>query len=83
METENAKLKRLLADAILDNAALKELLEKMVTPAAGSEAVALNTWRWDYNAERPHSILRLADAVGFRGSLAAPVLATGQAALAI
>jgi len=40
LETENAKLKRLLADAILDNAALKELLEKMVTPAAGREAVA-------------------------------------------
>ena len=26
LETENAKLKRLLADAILDNAALKDLL---------------------------------------------------------
>jgi putative transposase len=28
LETENAKLKRLLADAMLDNAALKELLSK-------------------------------------------------------
>jgi putative transposase len=28
LETENAKLKRLLADAMLDNAALKELLGK-------------------------------------------------------
>ena len=28
LETENAKLKRLLADAMLDNAALKDLLGK-------------------------------------------------------
>jgi putative transposase len=28
LETENAKLKRLLADAMLDNAALKDLLSK-------------------------------------------------------
>jgi putative transposase len=28
LETENAKLKRLLADAMLDNAALKDLLAK-------------------------------------------------------
>ena len=28
LEEENAKLKRLLADAILDNVALKDLLEK-------------------------------------------------------
>jgi putative transposase len=28
LETENAKLKRLLAEAMLDNAALKDLLSK-------------------------------------------------------
>ena len=28
METENSKLKRLLADIMLDNAALKDLLSK-------------------------------------------------------
>ena len=28
LETENSKLKRLLADSMLDNAALKELLSK-------------------------------------------------------
>ena len=28
LEDENARLKRLLADAMLDNAALKDLLEK-------------------------------------------------------
>jgi putative transposase len=41
LESENAKLKKLLADAMLDNAALKDLLaKKMVTPAAKREAVA-------------------------------------------
>ncbi|MBK8545090.1 MAG: IS3 family transposase [Caulobacteraceae bacterium] len=41
LEAENAKLKRLLADAMLDNAALKDLLgKKLVTPAHRREAVA-------------------------------------------
>ena len=41
LEDENAKLKRLYADAMLDNAGLKELAgKKMVTPAARREAVA-------------------------------------------
>jgi putative transposase len=41
LESENAKLKKLLAEAHLDNAALKDLLtKKMVTPAAKREAVA-------------------------------------------
>src|SRR5437762_8870489 len=41
LEAENAQLKRLLADAMLDNAALKDLLgKKWVTPAACREAVA-------------------------------------------
>ena len=41
LEDENARLKRLLADAMLDNAALKDLLwKKVVTPAAKREAVA-------------------------------------------
>jgi len=39
LEDENAKLKRLLADAMLDNAGLKDLLAKMVTPAVKREAV--------------------------------------------
>lgn len=30
LEDENAKLKRLVADAMLDNAALKDLLEKSI-----------------------------------------------------
>ncbi|WP_185999051.1 IS3 family transposase [Novosphingobium aerophilum] len=41
LEDENAKLKRLLAEAMLDNAGLKDLLgKKLVTPAAKREAVA-------------------------------------------
>ena len=41
LEEENTKLKRLYADAMLDNAGLKELAgKKMVTPAARREAVA-------------------------------------------
>ncbi|WP_086022819.1 IS3 family transposase [Sinorhizobium sp. CCBAU 05631] len=41
LEDENAKLKRLLADAMLDNAALKDLFGKeVVTPAAKRSAVA-------------------------------------------
>jgi hypothetical protein len=39
LEDENTRLKRLLADAMLDNAALKDLLGK-VTPAAKRNAVA-------------------------------------------
>ncbi|MGO6891779.1 IS3-like element ISRle4 family transposase [Rhizobium johnstonii] len=41
LEDENTKLKRLLADAMLDNAALKDLFGKeVVTPAAKRNAVA-------------------------------------------
>ena len=41
MKDENTRLKRLLADAMLDNAALKDLLGKeVVTPAAKRKAVA-------------------------------------------
>ncbi|MER9708637.1 IS3 family transposase, partial [Mesorhizobium sp. M0204] len=41
LEDENTRLKRLLADAMLDNAALKDLVGKeMVTPAAKRKAVA-------------------------------------------
>lgn len=40
-EDESAKLKRLLADAMLENAALKDLLsKKLVTPAEERDAVA-------------------------------------------
>ncbi|WP_156360081.1 IS3 family transposase [Sphingomonas sp. Leaf10] len=41
LEDENARLKRLLADTMLDNAGLKDLLfKKMVAPAAKRQAVA-------------------------------------------
>ena len=37
LEDENTRLKRLVADSMLDNAALKDQLGKMVTPAAKRE----------------------------------------------
>src|SRR5260370_21235259 len=40
LEAENARLKKLLAEAMLDNAMLKDLTTKMVTPVARREAVA-------------------------------------------
>jgi putative transposase len=40
LEDENAKLKKLLAEQMLDMAAMRELQSKMVTPAAKREAVA-------------------------------------------
>ncbi len=41
LEAENARLKKLLAEAMLDNAMLKDVAgKKMVTPAARREAVA-------------------------------------------
>jgi putative transposase len=40
LETENAKLKRLLADAMLDNVALKDLLAKMYGPPRQCKVLA-------------------------------------------
>ena len=41
LEDENAKLKKLLAEAMLDNAMLKDIaFKKMVTPVAKRQAVA-------------------------------------------
>jgi transcriptional regulator of heat shock response len=40
LEEENAKLKKLLAEQMLDVAALRELFQKMVGPAAKRDAVA-------------------------------------------
>ena len=46
LEAENAKLKRLLADAMLDNTALKDLFGKMVTPVVpGSNLVSVRAIR--------------------------------------
>jgi hypothetical protein len=44
LEDENAKLKRLLADAMLDNAALKDLLSKKWSRPPSSEKPCL-TWQ--------------------------------------
>jgi len=39
LEAENAQLKRIVADQAVDIVALKDVLQKMVTPAARKEAV--------------------------------------------
>jgi putative transposase len=39
LEDENARLKRLLAEAMLDNRALKDLLSKMYGPPRGCKVV--------------------------------------------
>jgi putative transposase len=41
LESENAKPKRLLADVMLDNAALKDLLAKNVRPAPSARGFAI------------------------------------------
>jgi hypothetical protein len=40
LESENAKLKKLLADGMLDNAGLTDFWQKMVTPAAKREVAS-------------------------------------------
>lgn len=67
LETENVKLKRLLADAMLGNTASNDRLSKMVTPAVKREAVT--------HLRRAHEMSeRLADA----GRSCRPVLAATE-----
>src|SRR5580704_12905425 len=57
LESENAKLKKLLADAMLDNAALRICWEKMVTPAAKREAVAHLRSAFDMSERRACTVI--------------------------
>ena len=58
LEEENSKLKRLLAEAMLDNAGLKDLLgKKMVTLAARREAVAHLRGSLGMSERRPCGII--------------------------
>ena len=53
LEDENARLKRLLAEAMLDNAALKDLLlKKLITPAARREAALRLMAERDFSQRR-------------------------------
>ena len=45
VDDEYAKLKPMLTNTILDNVALKEQLEKRVSPAAKRQVVCTHTWR--------------------------------------
>ncbi|MEN6584960.1 MAG: IS3 family transposase [Sulfuricella sp.] len=58
LEEENGKLKRLLADAVLDASALRELPgKKMAGPAAKREAVALLQDRFQMSERRACSVI--------------------------
>src|SRR6476661_8527329 len=57
LEDENAKLKKLLAEAMLDNAMLKDIASKMVTPAARREAVAYLGVTYEVSERRACSAL--------------------------
>jgi len=64
LEDENAKLKKLLAEAMLDNAMLKDIAsKKMVTPAARREAVAYQTQNAPAPAKDPNCKVFLPDNV--------------------
>ena len=58
LEDENAKLKKLLAEAMLDNAMLKDVAaKKMVTPAAKRKAVAHLRTLFEVSERRAWKIL--------------------------
>ncbi|WP_090600240.1 IS3 family transposase [Pelagibacterium luteolum] len=58
LEDENAKLKKLLADAMLDNSALKDLLgKKVVAPAARRKAVAYLRETFEMSERRACTVL--------------------------
>lgn len=57
LEDENAKLKRMLADAMLDNVALKICWKKVVTPAAHREASAYLQSAYEMSERRECKVL--------------------------
>jgi len=57
LEAENARLKRLLAEAMIDNAGLKDLLAKKNGNARAEARRFIEAWRHDYNHHHPHSKL--------------------------
>ena len=76
LEDENAKLKKLLAEAMLDNAMLKDIAEKkMVTPAAGREAVAHLRVAFEVSERRACS---RSEPIAHRSAIAAPGRTMGR-----
>jgi len=57
LEAENARLKKLLAEAMLDNAVLKDVALKVVTPAARRSAVSAVRAAHGINERRACSLL--------------------------
>jgi putative transposase len=60
LEDENAKLKKLLAEAVLDIAVLKDISEKMVTPDAKRNAVAHAREKFGLSQRRACSLIGVA-----------------------
>jgi putative transposase len=60
LEDENTKLKKLLAEVMLDNAMLKDLAAKILTPAAQREALAHLCRRYEVSQRRACSVLEAA-----------------------
>jgi putative transposase len=57
LEDENAKLKKLLAEAMLDNVMLKDAASKKVTPAGKREAVAHLRTSFEVSKRRACAVL--------------------------
>jgi putative transposase len=57
LEGENARQKRLLADSLLDQAALKDLLARKLTPAARREAAAILVEVHEMCKRRAYSVI--------------------------
>ena len=62
-EDENAKLKKLLADSMLDTLRLKDINSKMVTPAVKREAVVHLIQDYEVNQRRACKVLGAANGV--------------------
>jgi putative transposase len=64
LEDENRKLKKLLAEQVMDNATLKEMLaKKLQTPAARRSAVRWAIEEREYSQRRACSLIGLAPKV--------------------
>ena len=80
LEDENAKLKKLLAEAMLDNAMLKDVASKMLTPAARREAVAHLQSAFEVSERRACAVLGV-DRTSFRYRSSRPADAAVRARL--
>ena len=79
LEMENAKLKRMYAELALENAAIKDVLSRTVTPAARRQAIEVLTTAHRLSVRRACRVVGLARAARY----APPVDATARDAAVI